>query len=358
MSKKYTLTHGLLLIGAMLPINLVGIAFILSSLFGLAISPIVGLMLAALKFSAALILGASINSLLIKFKQSFAQPISKNLPAHQDKAGTPTLGGLAIFLPYFLLFVFESASINKVRIDLMILPVFLVGLMDDVKKIISKNNRGLPKLLKLILLAIWIFLNTLMWASTSANFQLTTTHLLKATLDTSIILSFIAGYGVTDGLDGLLGSISLCVLTTLTIIAALAPSFMPNSVISWALLGSLSAFLSYNWKPAKIFMGDCGALALGALIGGMYVKSNYNPVFLFLSAVPMINLISVGLKIGLYKIGVRYNIMAPLHHEIEIDLGELRTVWLLLGITAVISLGSVVYASRVPEAKKALSQQA
>lgn len=252
------------------------------------------------KVSLSIVLSVATIEALIRLKNRLSQPISEFLASHKAKAGTPIMGGLGIFIPY-LLFYRPYSGYN------FVMSIFVLGLFDDLVKLFSQKNRGLSKSIKFILSIVCIYL----FAS-------------RNPIDIFILLCSLAGYGITDGLDGLLASICLCVFA------------LWNFQNMYILLTSLSVFLVYNWKPARIFMGECGALTLGALAGYEFISSGYKPGMLILSIVPLINLIAVSLKIGLAKVGVRYKLIAPIHHEVEKHIGEKATVALFVSVTLII----------------------
>jgi len=256
------------------------------------------------------------------------QPISKYLPTHMAKQGTPTMGGIAIIVSFFvvsLLYPYYSDSIWIYQITAI---YFLTGLIDDMNKVYYKDNRGLIPIYKLFVMFVPIL--AILWIQFGISWMIPLYFL--------VILTSSAAFDLTDGLDSLLSSISITIFIT---VAVLFPELYSMCMI---ISGSILGFMVFNFKPAQIFMGDCGSLAIGALFGCMMIyKSTYMP-FLFLCIVPIVELLSVLLKKMLIKAKMKHNFfIAPIHHTIEKKLSETWTVALLFFITLCVSIATYYY---------------
>jgi phospho-N-acetylmuramoyl-pentapeptide-transferase len=139
-------------------------------------------------------------------------------------------------------------------------------------------------------------------------------------------LGALNGANFTDGLDGLLSCTTLVVFAG--VFYALLDGTEPLAVPAAVGFGALVAFLIFNWKPALIYMGDTGSLAIGALVAGLFIAKGWW-LFLGLCAVIwVIEVASVMLQVASFKLtGKRILLMSPLHHHFELaGWGERRTV--------------------------------
>lgn len=233
----------------------------------------------------AIIIAFAISALLcpiiIPFlhKLKFGQQVRDDGPqSHLKKQGTPTMGGLIILSSIIITSLFYIPSYPKIIPVLFMTAGFgIIGFLDDYIKIILKRSEGLTPLQKLagqiVITGIfaWYVLNsgevgTDMLIPFTGGFEdgkflslgiLFVPALFFVTLGTD------NGVNFTDGLDGLCTSVTILVATFLTIVAI--GEDMGISPITGAVVGSLLGFLLFNVYPAKVFMGDTGSLALGAL---------------------------------------------------------------------------------------------
>lgn len=253
-----------------------------------------------------------IISLSNRFK--YFQPVSSTI-SHAHKKNTPSLGGIAIFFGFMLIRLFNGfLGLNKEMHFLYYASFvcFFVGLYDDLTKIISKKNRGRTRTSKFILLILLLFPFFLM----KTSFDIITS--IKYT---SIIIFASATADIVDGLDGLL---ALSVFPSLICLGTDA---------SISLLGSILGFLYYNLRPARIFMGDCGSMFIGSVIGCTILSIDVDYKIGFLFIIPILQILSVGLKILLIKMGLPHSFfIAPIHHDLEKRLGENITT---IGITLI-----------------------
>jgi len=220
-----------------------------------------------------------------------------------------------------------------------------VGWVDDYRKVIEKNSRGLPARWKYFWqsvggmgAALFLYSN----ASTAAETQLFLPFLKDFALDLGlfyIVLTYFVIVGssnavnLTDGLDGLAIMPSVMVGAALGIIAYLVGNvefsnylFIPYIagtgelvVFCGALAGAGLGFLWFNTYPAQIFMGDVGALALGAALGTVAVITRHEIVFFIMGGIFVLETVSVILQVASFKLtGRRIFRMAPIHHHFEL----------------------------------------
>lgn len=262
------------------------------------------------------------------------QPIYTDGPSwHTAKCGTPTMGGIA----FVIAVIFSSAlgilhlSVRgdreaALRLTLCIGYALLnsaIGMLDDMKKVFKRNNKGLTPREKLLLQSFSSILFLFLLSALSPDVERISFSF--GTLDLGIFyypLAFIILIGITncanltDGVDGLAGSVAFAVGVSLFYISY-ALSY-DVAFISSILMGASSAFLIFNINPARIFMGDTGSLFLGA-IGAAASLSLGNPVIiLFIGGIYVIEGASVIIQVISFKLtGKRIFKMSPIHHHLE-----------------------------------------
>jgi len=250
---------------------------------------------------------------------------------HKYKSGTPTMGGLAFITASILIYlIFVGINDREVNVCIAVgFAYMIVGFLDDFIKIKFKHNQGLKSYQKIT----FQFLIGLIASVFAYNNGFT--EIFIPFFDTSIDLNifyipiatlvFIAitnSVNLTDGLDGLAGSVSFVYFLFMALIILLQNSiFYSNdnySMLSLAICGSLLAFLIFNTNKAKIFMGDTGSLALGGLVASISILSG-NMLFIpILGIMYVLSSISVILQVLYYKkTKKRIFLMAPLHHHFQ-----------------------------------------
>ncbi len=283
----------------------------------------------------------------IASKGRFHQPIREVGPqSHLLKKNTPTMGGIFIVLSTIISsFLLLDLSTMYIWIMLMVFITFsLIGLTDDLMKVIYKNPQGFRGSIKLVIQFLIIGI-AYIWLDIVNPTHATTRVFLPfggvgaVTLGTLYVL-FIAivivgtanAVNLTDGLDGLVSVpviISLICLMVLVYIAS-------NSILSYSfhvpfirnslellffnaiLIGAVLGFLQHNLRPAKIFMGDVGSLAIGSALGLNAVIIKQEAIFFIIALLFVIEALSVILQVSSYKLRKkRIFLMSPLHHHFE-----------------------------------------
>lgn len=274
------------------------------------------------------------NRLIPKLSECAKQPIYEDGPSwHKSKQGTPTMGGVA-----FLLSISVSLSLSalfliyhgEMRFGYSLLLTVgysaansAVGIIDDVTKLRRKENAGLSPTQKLalqfLLAAIFLFVRYLLFgAETKIELGDISIELgwLYYPIAVIILLGAVNCANLTDGIDGLAGSVAFSIGTVLLFISAF--TYRDVATVSSAMIGGTLGFLFYNINPAKVFMGDTGSLFLGA-IACSCVFALRNPFLIVLiGGVYVIEGISVIMQVLYFKL-TRKRIfkMAPLHHHLE-----------------------------------------
>lgn len=266
---------------------------------------------------------------------------------HLAKAGTPTMGGILILGAIFIAALLWSDLSNRyVWAVLGVTFIFgAVGFVDDYRKVVYKNPKGLPAKWKYFWqsvaglgVAIFLFCSASVPAETTlyipffknVAIQL---HWLYIPLVYLVVVGSSNAVNLTDGLDGLAILPSVMIGGALGIIAYLVGNvqfaeylhiaYVPGSgevvVFCAALAGAGLGFLWFNTYPAMVFMGDVGALALGAALGLIAVIARHELVFFIMSGVFVVETLSVIIQVASFKTtGKRVFRMAPLHHHYEL----------------------------------------
>ena len=268
--------------------------------------------------------------------------------SHLTKSGTPTMGGTLILAAIFISALCWSDLSNRyVWVVLFVTAVFgAVGWVDDYRKVVEANSRGLPAKWKYfwqsvagIGAAVFLYVT----AASPAETHLIVPFLKDVSIDLGLfylVLTYFVIVGssnavnLTDGLDGLAIMPTVLVGGALGLIAYLVGNsefsdylhipYIAGAgeliVFCAALAGAGLGFLWFNTYPAQVFMGDVGALALGAALGVMAVIVRHEIVFFIMGGVFVMETVSVILQVASFKLtGRRIFRMAPLHHHFELQ---------------------------------------
>lgn len=250
--------------------------------------------------------------------------------SHQQKTGTPTMGGL-IFVAAMVAMLPATRAPLLLPLGLLTIVCAGIGALDDFLGVRLGRNRGLrarTKFLATALVAV-VFLRAID-ASLGffprdvlfrvGGYSLTAPHWLWLLLGIAAITATIHAVNLTDGLDGLAAGTMLPPLAVMVPIAARA--MVPAAMIGAAVgAGACVGFLFYNRHPAKLFMGDTGSLALGALLSGVAILTGEMLLLLIVGGVFVAETLSVIGQVAYFKItnGKRIFKMSPLHHHFELS---------------------------------------
>ncbi|GAB5414750.1 MAG: phospho-N-acetylmuramoyl-pentapeptide-transferase [Congregibacter sp.] len=267
--------------------------------------------------------------------------------SHLGKSGTPTMGGALILVAIAIsTLLWGDLSNAYVWVALLVTAAFgAVGWVDDYRKVVERNPRGLPARWKYFwqslaggAAAVFLYMN----ADSPVATQLYFPFLKDVALGMGplfIVLTYFVIVGssnavnLTDGLDGLAILPTVLVGTALGLIAYLTGNinfaqylqipYVPGSgelaVFCGAIAGSGLGFLWFNTYPAQVFMGDVGALALGAALGTVAVITRHEIVFFIMGGIFVLETVSVILQVASFKLtGRRLFRMAPIHHHYEL----------------------------------------
>ncbi|HVA27818.1 MAG TPA: phospho-N-acetylmuramoyl-pentapeptide-transferase [Candidatus Baltobacteraceae bacterium] len=278
-------------------------------------------------FAIALIGGFALIPLLRRLQ--FRQHAYEDAPqTHQKKTGTPTMGGILFVLALLPLLAVKGVPFTMELFGLVALCAF-IGLIDDLLGIFRGRNQGLrarTKLLASALVAI-VFLRAITDTTDlfprdvlfhAGTFVLTAPHWLWLALGILAVTGAIHAVNLTDGLDGLAAGTMLPPLALLASIAVVL-HFDAATIASLLGVGALFGFLVFNRHPAKVFMGDTGSLALGALLSGVAILEGEMLLLVLVGGVFVAEALSVMLQVTYFKLsgGKRIFRMSPLHHHFE-----------------------------------------
>ncbi len=267
--------------------------------------------------------------------------------SHLSKSGTPTMGGALILSAIFIsTLLWADLSNRYVWVVLIVTAIFgAVGWVDDYRKVAKRDSRGLPARWKYFWQSIAGFGAAFFLyytAQSPAETQLFIPFFKNVALDLGIfyivftyfvIVGTSNAVNLTDGLDGLAIMPSVMVAGALALIAYLAGhsqfsqylniAYIPGAgelaVFCCALVGAGLGFLWFNTYPAQVFMGDVGALALGAALGLIAVIVRHEIVLFIMGGIFVLETVSVILQVASFKLtGRRIFRMAPIHHHFEL----------------------------------------
>ena len=290
-----------------------------------------------LSFAITVVLGMIIVPILRKFKVG---QIERNdgPESHLKKQGTPTMGGIIIMLGIIIVtiaaYVYYKAKDAALAQNL--LPILgltigfgAIGFIDDFKKLVLKNTKGLKpsfKMLGLLLISVIFILYLTKWLNLGTE---TYIPIIKQYIEIPIfvyipfailvVLATTNAVNLTDGIDGLSSSVCTIIITCLTVIATV---FGVKEIVVFGaiVVGAVLAFLMFNIYPARAFMGDTGSLFLGGVISGIALYLKMPLILLIIAIIPVIETLSVIIQVAFFKkTGKRVFKMAPIHHHLELS---------------------------------------
>lgn len=310
-------------------------------------------------FVLTAILGKIIIPILKKLKIGQSERLD-GPRAHLKKQGTPTMGGIMMIISivvfsaiYCVLSKENSGVIPMLAVCLSSIGFGIVGFIDDFKKVVLKNTEGLnPKLKMLGLLVIatiyTIFLVQFTENGTDIiipiiNYNLVLPLWIYVPFTILVMLSATNAVNLTDGVDGLAGSVCAIMVTAISIIA-IKLGYESVSIFGSIVVGACLGFLIYNFYKAKVMMGDTGSLLLGGVIASMTIYMKLPLILLIVAIIPILETLSDILQVIYFrKTGKRLFRMAPLHHHFELKgWRENRVVAVFSGITLVASIIAVL----------------
>ena len=323
----------------------------------------------------SLIFGEIIISSLSKF-QPVGQPIRSDGPETHilQKAGTPTMGGVLIILSVLIsLLLWSDLKNNYVWIGVFTIISFgTIGLIDDYKKIKLNSSIGLKRSIRVFfqiiicMIITYLIINNLNDnISTTISFPFFKNFVIDfgifyLIIGVFIILGSANSVNLTDGLDGLAIVPVMIVAMSFAFIAYVSGNmvfanyllinYIPGTgelaVFCGSLIGAALGFLWFNAPPAKVFMGDTGALALGGSLGSIAIMVKHEIVLAIIGGLFVLETLSVIIQVISFKLtGKRVFMMAPLHHHFEKKGWAESTIvirfWIITIVLALIGLATL-----------------
>lgn len=289
-------------------------------------------------------------------KISFNQTVSEySLQQFKDKASTPTMGGVVfVLIPIVITLMYELIVEHGVNYDvLLVLIAFagygLIGFIDDYLIVVRHDNTGLTPLKKYLLQAVLAGLCYFIYsnhATLSVSIPLVHTSISLGVLYILLIFFMFTGasnaVNLTDGMDGLAAGCSVCSFIPFLIFACVDHNVGLGVFIA-SLIGALIGYLKYNVKPAKVFMGDVGALALGGALAAVAIVLKRELLLVIIGGVFVWETMTVIIQITSIKLfKKRIFRYTPIHYSyVMAGLSEgrvVRSFWTIAAVCSVIGL--------------------
>ncbi len=330
--------------------------------------------IAVISFAVTALLGFLIIPYLRKLK--FGQTILEEGPNwHKQKQGTPTMGGvmmvIGVLISMTMGFAFSYLTDGEYANEMsdpyhltillagvvMALCMCAIGFFDDYIKVVKKRNLGLTAkqktFMQLLVSAAYLVSLALCGMHTTYIPFIGEISIVSGVgiLFWPIALMFIYGFtnavNLTDGLDGLAASVTLVVACAVLLASGRMGIASINS-LSAALAGACAGFLIWNFKPAKVFMGDTGSMFLGGMVVALSFGIGRPILLILMGCVYLIEALSVMLQVFWFKrTGKRLFKMSPLHHHFEMSGFSEQKIVMLFSFVAligcVISLLSIIF---------------
>ena len=260
--------------------------------------------------------------------QITGQQMHEDVKQHQAKVGTPTMGGLVFLIATvvvsFLVALFTKQLTNNVGMILFILVLYgLVGFLDDFLKVFRKINEGLNPKQKLALQLLGGIIFYLFYERGGDILSVFGYPIHLGWLYIIFALFWLVGFSnavnLTDGIDGL-ASISVVISLSAYGVIAYLQNQMDLLLVIFTMIGGLLGFFIFNHKPAKVFMGDVGSLALGGMLAAVSMALHQEWTLLIIGIVYVFETTSVMMQVSYFKLsgGKRIFRMTPVHHHFEL----------------------------------------
>lgn len=272
---------------------------------------------------------------------------------HNNKTGTPIMGGLMFIASALLCLLGNLAFMEDYTVFYVLLLSMcfgLIGFLDDYTKIRFKRNLGLTSAQKAMLqMAVSALFLYAMYASGNmasvlyipfVNISFHVHPMVYVFFAMFVMVGCVNSVNLTDGVDGLSSSVTVPVMVFFTA-ASVAAGRYDLALLPASLIGGLAAYLCYNWHPAKVFMGDTGSLFLGGVVCAMAFALDMPLILILVGFVYIVETVSDILQISYFKLthGKRLFKMAPIHHHFEMcGWKEERIVLTFAAVSAVMCL--------------------
>lgn len=272
---------------------------------------------------------------------------------HNNKTGTPIMGGLMFIFASILCLVGNLPSMTDYSVFFVLVLALcfgFIGFLDDFTKVRRHRNLGLTSMQKAMLqMAVSAVFLYAMYKAGAMDTHLYIPFWNKTFYLHPIVYIFFAMFvmvgcvnsvNLTDGVDGLSSSVTLPVMVFFTA-ASIALGKYDLALLPASLVGGLIAYLTYNWHPAKVFMGDTGSLFLGGVVCAMAFALEMPLILILVGFVYICETMSDILQITYFKLthGKRLFKMAPIHHHFEMcGWKEEKIVLSFAGVSAIMCI--------------------
>ena len=283
-------------------------------------------------FAISAVLGPIVIPFLRRLK--VGQTERKELASHLKKNGTPTMGGLMILASIIITSLFYVKDYPKiVPILFMMVGFGIIGFLDDYLKVVLRRSDGLLPWQKMLLqIVVTTVFAVYMWKYSGISLSMLIPFSGGKYLDIGFwaiplmylaVIGTVNGVNFTDGVDGLVSSVTIMVATFFSVVA------IGNNAgiepITCAVAGALLGFLLFNVHPASVFMGDTGSIALGGFVAATAYVMQMPLFILLVGLIYLVEVISVILQVSYFKYtkkktgeGKRIFRMTPIHHHFEL----------------------------------------
>ena len=269
--------------------------------------------------------------------------------ALEKKTGTPIMGGLLFNL--VVVVVTLVFSVGKKDLTLWVIGFGMIGFVDDMTIVLKRNNVGLKARTRLAIEAVLALVMILLLSCLNGLDYLKGSSWIGYLFFLSITLLMFMGstnaVNLTDGMDGLAGGVSLIAFLAY-FIYAVQKQLPVIAIFCAAMMGALFGYLFFNHKPAKVFMGDTGSLALGGSLATIAFITHTEWAFILIAGIPVLEALSVMIQIGSVKLCHRRVFpYTPIHYSFKIwGLKEVQVVylfWLLEFMFAMMGLWLLIH---------------
>ena len=254
----------------------------------------------------------------------------EELISHQGKMGTPTMGGFIFLIPILILSIIFSKDYPRILPILAVTFGFaLIGFLDDYLKVVKKNKDGLlPKQKMVMQIMVTLVFGIYLWTQQGitaldivlpfTNGKILSLGWIAIPIFFLAIIGTVNGTNFTDGVDGLLATVTLPVALFFFFASLMNKGGIEP--ITLAVFGSLLGFLLFNFYPAKIMMGDTGSLAIGGFVAASAYMMKMPLFIVIIGFIYLVEVISVIIQVTYFKKtgGKRIFRMAPIHHHFEL----------------------------------------
>ena len=291
-----------------------------------------------LAFVIAFAVSAVVGFFLVPYLRRIkaGQSIKENGPTwHMSKQGTPTMGGLMFIFAIAVAIVaagweqMMAGERNHLYVFLFALVFGIIGFIDDFQKLRHHANEGLTAPQKFLLqLAAAIVFTVILRVDgyltpnlyiPFLNMEIAFPWVVYMVFAAFVMVGTVNAVNLTDGVDGLATGVTIPVALFFMAVAAWYGR-QDVAILAAALAGGLSAFLIYNFHPAKVFMGDTGSLFLGGMVCGLAFALNLPLIIPVVGLIYVVEVLSDIIQVVYFKKthGKRFFRMAPLHHHLEL----------------------------------------